>query len=786
MENETHRMKTEEEIKSKLLELLGSDNFDYQHFLELSTDIINFDSSNLRFRTDSGTIAHLGKESIKDHTTAILELVKNGYDADATRVEINIHIDNDDHEKSFIRVADNGVGMKSSEVISNWLRIGYSTKRSNKITARKRRKTGEKGIGRLSADRLGSEIALTTKSADDDIFGLKINWNDFNRQGVDLLLIPFKKIVNPTITIPVSKNSTNKTGTQLIITHLRNSWSNSDLQRLYDELSILTSPFRTVKDFEIVIESNIESEFKGEIKPKEHLQPEVEINVYYDGESDEIKYILKDKYDISDKVEKTIKWNQLSQKTKDKNKGYLRDVKDFGVTDNKPQCGPVIFDLMFYPRESALLKGTGFTLNQLKEYLSYNGGVKIYRDNISVKPYGFSGKAGEDWLNLGERQGQNPAGIGREDWMVKNNQVLGAVYISRDENVNLTDSSAREGLVHNEGYYDLRALVLCGMRLMELHRHKINQHLNPPQNNPSKKSSKKILEEYKEQLDLMKVELDNLKKEAQKNNHEYVLNASNRVQTVIEQTDETSKTITEILNKNRTLGGLATIGIASAVFGHETQMSISQFKMANEEAIESLIETPPNIDEALKELIAAKGYANNVSEWGTFALTRIKRDKRERKDINVKSLIQKTIKEINSTFLARGIKLTTFLEDVNAKTFPMDIETILVNLLTNSYSACLHSVGSREIHIYLKNVNKDKEGFEIIISDSGNGVAEDFKEIIWEALYTTKTDEKRNDSGTGLGLTIVQSIIDDMDGQRFVENDKLLNGAKFTIWLPKK
>lgn len=777
-------MKTEFEIKKQLVDLLNSNEFDYQQFLELTTDIIDHDSSNLRFRTDAGTIAHLGKESIKDHTTAILELVKNGYDADATRVEIEIHIDNNESTKSFIRIADNGIGMTKDEVIKNWLRIGFSTKRNEKISKKNRRKTGEKGIGRLSADRLGAEINLTTKSAESEIFGLKINWDDFNKQGVDLLLIPFKKIDEPTINIPISENSDNKTGTQLIITNLRNSWGNSDLQRLYDELSILTSPFRTVKDFQILVSSNIPSEFTGEIKPKEHLNPEVEINVYYDGVGSEIKYIIKDKYGFSDQSEKSIQWNQLSQKTKDK--GYLRDVKDFDITEDKPQCGPVIFDLMFYPRESALLRGTGFTLNQLKEYLSYNGGVKIYRDNISVKPYGFSGKDGEDWLNLGERQGQNPAGIGREDWMVKNNQVLGAVYISRDENVNLMDSAAREGLVHNEGYFDLRALVLCGMRLLELHRHKINQNQNPPENNANKKSSKKILEEYKAQLDLMKTELDELRNEAQRNNHTYVLNASNRVQSIIEYTDETSKSITEILDKNRTLGGLATIGIASAVFGHETQMSISQFKTAADEALESLNETPADINEAIKELLSAKDYAKNVSEWGTFALTRIKRDKRQRKETNVKSLLEKTIKEINSTFQARGIQIKTSLEEVSAKTFPMDIETILINLLTNSYSACLHNKISREIHLQLKNSDNEREGFEIIISDSGNGIPEDFREIIWEALYTTKMDEKRNDSGTGLGLTIVQSIIDDMDGSRKVENDEDLKGAKFTIWLPKK
>lgn len=96
-------------------------------------------------------------------------------------------------------------------------------------------------------------------------------------------------------------------------------------------------------------------------------------------------------------------------------------------------------------------------------------------------------------------------------------------------------------------------------------------------------------------------------------------------------------------------------------------------------------------------------------------------------------------------------------------------------------------IKKREIKVELKNVLKGKQdGFEIVVSDSGNGVHEDFREIIWEALHTTKTDSKGNEIGTGLGLTIVQSIIDDLDGSREVENDKKLKGARFTIWLPKK
>jgi HSP90 family molecular chaperone len=139
-------MSTEKDIKLQLERLINSEVIDYQEFLELTSELIKYDSENLRFRTDAGTIAHLGRDSIKDHTTAVLELVKNAYDADAEKVEIDIILNEDN---SYIRIADSGTGMSQSEVIENWLRIGFSTKRINKVSNKERRKTGEKGIGRF-------------------------------------------------------------------------------------------------------------------------------------------------------------------------------------------------------------------------------------------------------------------------------------------------------------------------------------------------------------------------------------------------------------------------------------------------------------------------------------------------------------------------------------------------------------------------------------------------------------------------------------------------------------
>ena len=110
-----------------------------------------------RFSIDARTIITLGRDSIKDHTTALIELVKNSYDADARKVEIEIFSNS---PSEYIRVADNGSGMTEKEVDKYWLRIGYSEKRKNRVSKLNRRKTGEKGIGRISSDRLGATLEL--------------------------------------------------------------------------------------------------------------------------------------------------------------------------------------------------------------------------------------------------------------------------------------------------------------------------------------------------------------------------------------------------------------------------------------------------------------------------------------------------------------------------------------------------------------------------------------------------------------------------------------------------
>src|SRR5687767_2363469 len=188
-----------------------------------------------KFKIDARLILQLGRDSIKDHTTALVELVKNSFDADASKVDVEIYCKVPD---PYIRVADNGFGMTEKEIDDNWLRIGFSEKKTSKHSQKGRRKTGEKGIGRIASYRLGASLKMITKSEDDAIQGLQVNWDEFDVDDKSIDDIELSVLPSPTINIPERKGEVKReTGTELLISILRSNWTEDNIKNLYQELS---------------------------------------------------------------------------------------------------------------------------------------------------------------------------------------------------------------------------------------------------------------------------------------------------------------------------------------------------------------------------------------------------------------------------------------------------------------------------------------------------------------------------------------------------------------------
>jgi hypothetical protein len=232
------------------------------------------------FSVDARAMLTWGRESIKDHTTAVLELVKNSYDAGATIVEVQIWTGLFADGGRHIRIADDGVGMSSDDVEQYWLRLGYSAKREDKFTPRGRRRTGEKGIGRISADRLGAVLELRSQAESQVPVGLRVDWNEFETPGRDLEGIDVQELESIDFLVPFPSpwdprgeafgpapdgipNSRSRPGTELLIRELRQDWDAQDIQELRRLLSLLTSPIEGVKDFQVRINNDVDPACNG-------------------------------------------------------------------------------------------------------------------------------------------------------------------------------------------------------------------------------------------------------------------------------------------------------------------------------------------------------------------------------------------------------------------------------------------------------------------------------------------------------------------------------------------
>jgi len=766
---------TEQQIITKLKEEL-EEGSDYRAILKLASQLSKKDTKFQRFFIDAKTLIHLGRDSIKDHTTALIELVKNSYDADARNVDVQILCHNG---YDLIRIADNGFGMTQEQLLDNWLRIGFSGKRISKVSGIGRRKTGEKGIGRISADRLGANLELISKTKQDGIVGLSVNWDDFDVEGKDVFDIDIKLNKPKTIDIPINEKNSFHSGTEIRITNLRQTWSKSNIESLYNELSSLTPPFSEVEDFSINLINDVAEEFNKPVNSKYYEAAEIEVLTIFDG-SEEVFYSIKDRY-TNKEIIKTIKLSQF--------------YTAVGMRNSILNCGPIEVRLLFFLREGSSVVGTDFRLSDLREFLDNNAGVKIYRDNIAVKPYGFpKAQMGYDWLGLGEEKARNPAGIGRgTEFTVSPNQLVGAVFIKRDDNPGLTDSAAREGLVESEGFFDLKQFVYASKRLLEAHRASIFPIIEKVRTEKQKVPAHKEAEHIREQLFSVKEELRSIQTDLfnghESSGREMLLKPLERVIVKMENIKEDfNVTINDLLNWQRVLNGLATIGISSAVFGHETEGAVAQLQGSINTSMKLISRGPERVDSALTELTKALRSSKTIAAWGAYALSRVQKEKRRSRNVHVYKSIEGVVRELKPVFEASSIELSIKGDNIYSKTFQMDIETILVNLLTNAFTAAGLKGGLRKVMVNVYRENKaDQSGYYFSVADSGPGVANEFKERIFDPLFSTKVigANESKSVGTGLGLTIVKSVVGELGGDLTHSQDTTLGGANFKVWLPK-
>lgn len=196
-----------------------------------------------KFRVSSALKNIIGKELITDDFIAVFELVKNSFDAHATRVDVIFEDIYGDNPRLIIR--DDGKGMDREDIIDKWLFVAYSAKKEGTEDYRdnirsKRIHAGAKGIGRFSCDRLGSNLTIYTKkkSRDARINKLMVDWTDFEEDSKqEFIDIDVKHSY-----VQTTLYDNFKKGTIVEVTGLREKWDRQKLARLKRSLEKLINP----------------------------------------------------------------------------------------------------------------------------------------------------------------------------------------------------------------------------------------------------------------------------------------------------------------------------------------------------------------------------------------------------------------------------------------------------------------------------------------------------------------------------------------------------------------
>ena len=352
----------------------------------------------LHFKVSSGLKDIIGKDLITNELVAIFELVKNGYDADAT--EINLIINS---YENYIIIQDNGKGMNRNDIENKWLFVAHSEKKdSDKVYA------GSKGIGRFSCDRLGTKLKLISHK-DDEVSKLEIDWGEFEKDS----LIKFEELDVTYTSLDVVEDSfIQKSGTILNISNLRDTWDLNRVNKVVEALQRLVNPF--VDD--------------GKIK----------INVKYISSSSGIaeldEYIRNDIATVLDKktiyVECYIKEKEISISLYDKEK----IIYSFKIENNT-----ILKDIYFkiyYMSFAAKYNFTKIMKTTPKDY----GSIFLYKNNFRIFPYGevdFDAFG----LNLRKTQGFNR--------YLGHRELLGWINITDSENHFNEVTSRDRGFVTN-------------------------------------------------------------------------------------------------------------------------------------------------------------------------------------------------------------------------------------------------------------------------------------------------------------------------------------------------
>lgn len=682
-------------------------------------------SGSHRIRPAGRHLLTIGRDLIQDSYAAVVELVKNAYDADSPLVNICFTAKTDQTGYT-VTIEDHGHGMSRDTVINKWMVPSTRDKLDRKTSPGGRVMQGRKGVGRYAASVLGSGLLLETVDEYKEKTTVFVEWDNFESA----------EYLDDVEILVESQICDDSKGTLLTITgntaYLA-EWNKKQFDKLRFELKKLISPVSGLaskgkQDFEIKLKI---SGFSDVDDIEETVEP----------------YPIFDLYDY--RISGSINANGSGVLTYALQKARNAVEETIDVDLGKPtNCGDLIFDIRVYDREAEAIEslisrglkdeyGNYVGKLQARQLLNESNGIGVYRNGFRIRPLG---DADFDWLRLNEQRVQNPS------QRIGSNQAIGYVQIQSEEQSGLIEKSARDGLRENAAYEQLKTITREVIGKLEERRFSYRRKAG---------LSKPALKVERE-LEIL-FSFDSLKKEIRKKLISGGMTESAAVEVlalISKEEEEKTKAAEDIRLAVATYQGQATLGKIINVVLHEGRRPLNYFRNDVPRIArfrKKLAETGDhkNIEEIVRITQGVESNAAVLSDLFKRLDPLATGRRAARKPLAIKNEILSAFAIFRQEMQDNAI--TFEINGNDALIFPawsQDIHAIFANLIDNSIFWMKQKSSFRKITVDI--VAEEESLAYIDFRDTGPGIEPSLINdgVIFEPQFSTKP------SGSGIGLAI--------------------------------
>lgn len=673
------------------------------------------ENQSLKWRFDVSTFRLIGRDLITDRITALFELVKNCYDANAQNVLVEFNNVGAGEVGSMITIADDGYGMSFADIRDKWMVIGTSSKKKDPVSPKPfcRRCVGEKGIGRFAVDKLGDKVRMITKKAGESQWlNVEINWADYyNHSAESNNLILFTDIEN--IYYYTKADDPSESGTKLIISNIRDVWTKSDIKRFMSEVSKIVSPYALLNySFDVYVKA---------------VQYDINQKATRDF-SDVNIATLNFSLSFDDKHQQTAEFDEKI--------GEMSiisiPVKSFGGIKMR----------LYYFDEAARKKyRREFPNNQID-------GIKIYRDGIITTPFAENEEDADKKRDI--------LGIDKRLWQdifsrVSTREVIGIVDITRDGNPKIIDATNRQDFVDNQEYRDLKEFII--LQLSAVQQFKIfSREKKRKENSNTLENADDSIQSFISTIETISQQNPELKKHLSS----AIKQAKKTGAAVKQAINEQKQTQEEFTRKENIYLSIMSMQEYAIHITHAVRTTLNKirdkveyfnlfFPDPAEEQI--FIKYAQDMYNEFKTLNKVIDYMLSYSQANLLL-----------EEVDFSLAVQEIFASYSSVFTEQGIKAEILmpgkivLKDTN-KVFFRDI---LNNLIDNSIKA----VKNASVKIIKCSVSVDQNKLQIDMSDSGYGIPLEKRSWVF-GIYNTTTE---GEGGAGIGLYIVKTRVESLKG----------------------